>query len=268
MFSVLLSVYKKERPDFINQSLVSIYDDQILKPTQIVLVKDGSLTLELDCVVTAWQKKLGDVLAIVPLAQNVGLGAALNEGLKHCKHELVARMDTDDIALPERFAKQVPFMHAHPEIAASSAQLEEWDEELEKKLQVRTLPCEHEGLAKMALLRSPLSHPLTIFRKDAVQAVGGYPALRKAQDYALWSLLLQKGYKLANLPDVLLRMRTGSGLFERRGWEYFKHESELLRFQRKIGFLTYSVYLRNILAKGALRLSPDFVKRLAYKYIR
>src|SRR5690554_5323449 len=98
MFSVLLSVYKKEVPVFLNQSLTSIYDDQKLKPDQIVLVKDGPLTRELDNVVIAWQEKLGEVLTIVALERNMGLGAALNEGLKHCKYELVARMDTDDVA--------------------------------------------------------------------------------------------------------------------------------------------------------------------------
>src|SRR5690606_34788901 len=113
--------------------LVSIYDVQKLKPSQVVLVKDGFLTPELDDVVSTWEKKLVDVLTIVPLERNVGLGSALNEGLKYCKHELVARMDTDDVALPDRFAKQVEFMQANPDIVASSAILEEWDLGLQKK---------------------------------------------------------------------------------------------------------------------------------------
>lgn len=268
MFSVLLSVYKGEDPVFLDHALVSIYDVQKLKPSQVVLVKDGFLTPELDDVVSTWEKKLVDVLTIVPLERNVGLGPALNEGLKYCKHELVARMDTDDVALPDRFAKQVEFMQANPDIVASSAILEEWDSGLQKKQGVRHLPLEPDAVLKFAKRRSPLSHPVAIFRKKIVLDYGGYPPLRKAQDYALWSLLLSKGYKLANLPDVLLKMRTGNEMLGRRGWDYFKQEYRLLKYQREIGFLSYSGFVVNVLLKGGLRVAPDFVKRWAYRFAR
>lgn len=268
MFSVLLSVYNKESPAFLNQALTSIYDDQTLKPDQIVLVKDGALTPDLENVVTAWQEKLGDVFTIVPLEKNVGLGAALNEGLKHCKHDLVARMDTDDVALPERFAKQVEFMVANPDIAASSAILEEWDSSLQQKQGARNLPLEPDALFRFAKRRSPLSHPLAIFRKNVVLEIGGYPPLIKAQDYALWSLLLSKRYKLVNLPDVLLKMRTGNEMLGRRGWDYFKQEYQLLKYQRQIGFLSGTDLIVNVVLKGSLRLAPDCVKRWAYKLAR
>lgn len=268
MLSVLLSVYKNERPEFLDHALASIYDDQQLKPDQIVLVKDGVLTPELEAVLTAWQEKLGDVLTVVALLQNVGLGAALNEGLKHCKHELVARMDTDDVALPDRFAKQVEFMQANPDIVASSAILEEWDLGLQKKQGTRNLPLEPDAVLKFAKRRSPLSHPVAIFRKKIVLDYGGYPPLRKSQDYALWSLLLSKGHKLANLPDVLLKMRTGNEMLDRRGWDYFKHEYQLIRYQRQIGFLSVADFAINVALKACLRLAPNSVKRLAYKHAR
>lgn len=267
-FSVLLSVYYKENPAWVDHALASIYDDQQLKPDQIVLVKDGVLTPELEAVLTAWQEKLGDVLTVVALLQNVGLGAALNEGLKHCKHELVARMDTDDVALPDRFAKQVEFMQANPDIVASSAILEEWDLGLQKKQGTRNLPLEPDAVLKFAKRRSPLSHPVAIFRKKIVLEHGGYPPLRKAQDYALWSLLLSKGYKLANLPDVLLKMRTGNEMLGRRGWDYFKHEYQLIKYQRQIGFLSVADFAINVALKACLRLAPNSVKRLAYKHAR
>lgn len=267
-FSVLLSVYKKENSWFLNQALASIYEGQNLKPSQVVLVMDGELTTELDDAVAVWQEKLGSVLTIVPLTKNVGLGAALNEGLKHCRYELVARMDTDDVALPGRFAKQVEFMIANPDIAASSAILEEWDSTLQKKLGVRSLPLEPDAVLKFAKRRSPLSHPLSIFRKSVVLELGGYPPLRKAQDYALWSLLLSKGHKLANLSDVLLKMRTGNEMLGRRGWQYFKHEFQLLKFQKEIGFLSGAEFVVNLVLKGGLRLAPDFVKHWAYKIAR
>lgn len=268
MLSVLLSVYKKESADFLDQALTSIYDDQIFKPSQIVLVKDGELTPELDNLIVAWEKRLGSMLTIVPLVKNVGLGAALNEGLKHCKHELVGRMDTDDVALPERFSKQIEFMVSNPEIAASSAVLEEWDQDFTFRQGVRVLPTGVDAVRVFALRRSPLSHPLAIFRKSVVLEVGGYPPLRKAQDYALWSLLLSKGYKLANLPDVLLKMRTGNQMLVRRGWDYFRNEYQLFKYQREIGFLSFADFWINTLGKAALRLSPTFIKRAVYKVAR
>ena len=113
MFSVLLSVYKKEHPTYLKQSLDSLFA-QTLPPDEIVLVKDGPLTPELEAVVTEYQSRY-PMLKVVPLPQNQGLGKALNEGLKHCSYELVARMDTDDIAKPERFERQMQVFREHPE---------------------------------------------------------------------------------------------------------------------------------------------------------
>lgn len=268
MFSVLLSVYSKEDPSFLNSALESIYSEQTLIPSQIVLVKDGNLTNELDSVIDNWHRKIGDIFTIVSLEENQGLGSALNEGLVHCQYDLVARMDSDDIALPDRFAKQVVFMENNPEVAASSGMIEEWNESLSIRLGTRNLPTESNQLIRFAKTRSPLSHPATIFRKSAIIEVGGYPPLRKAQDYALWSLLLTKNYKLSNLPDVLLKMRTGKELFSRRGLDYLREEYRLLRFQKKIGFLSTREYLINIILKSGLRLAPRQLKQWAYRYVR
>lgn len=267
-FSVLLSVYAKEKPEYFNQAFLSIWDHQTLKPGQVVLVKDGPLTNELNETIEHWKNKLNGHLTLIVLYQNVGLGAALNAGLEACEYELVARMDTDDVSLPVRFEKQVAFMQAHPEIIASSAVLEEWNEDLTKKTGTRCLPQLPSQLATFATKRSPLSHPLAIYRKSAVMAVGGYPPLRNAQDYALWSLLLTNGGKLANLPDTLLRMRTGSDLFARRGWHFFKQEVALFKFQHQIGFISLPKLYWNTFMRAGLRLSPTFIKRLAYKSMR
>lgn len=268
MLSVLISVYAKELPDYLDQALVSVWYEQTVKPSQIVLVKDGVLPVATELVIERWVKQLGSVLTVVEIEKNVGLGAALNEGLKHCKHSLVARMDTDDIALSTRFERQIDFMLSNPEIVASSAQIEEWDTNLETQLGIRKLPLSPAEVALFAKRRSPLSHPVAIFRKDIILEVGGYPPLRKAQDFALWSLLLVKGYKLANIPDMLLKMRTGNELIQRRGWGYFKQELQLYSFQKSIGFLSQRDYMINVYSKAILRLSPNFIKILIYRLAR
>src|SRR5690554_1680010 len=118
-FSVLMSIYAKENPEFLDLSLNSIYEGQSLKPTEIILIKDGPLTSELDQVIASYQEKLPAVLKVFPLEKNVGLGKALNYGLEKCTYELVARMDTDDIALSNRFELQVKFMEQNPDIDVS-----------------------------------------------------------------------------------------------------------------------------------------------------
>ncbi|WP_024197283.1 glycosyltransferase, partial [Escherichia coli] len=139
-FSVLMSVYKDDNPLYLNQSIESIWIHQTLKPTQIVLVQDGVLTEALYGVVNKWKQKVGDSFTIVSLDRNMGLGAALNRGLLYCKYELVARMDSDDVALPYRFQIQVEYMIKNCEIIASSGYVEEWDEEMGTLLGIRYVP--------------------------------------------------------------------------------------------------------------------------------
>lgn len=266
-FSVLLSVYNKEKAEYFTRAMRSIWDDQTLKPDEIVLVKDGPLNAALNAAIEKFQIQSGDVLKVVSLEKNMGLGAALNEGLKHCSYELVARMDTDDISLPDRFEKQVKFMKDNPEIAVSSAWIEEFDEK-DNTVAIRKVPVGHEEIRKYAKSRNPISHPVTIFRKKPILAVGGYPVRRKSQDYALWSLLLVNDYKFANIPDILLRMRTNSEFLNRRGYSYLRSEISLMRTQVKIGLYNWPVFLRNLMIRSVVRLSPAFIKGLFYRYAR
>jgi glycosyltransferase involved in cell wall biosynthesis len=267
-FSVLLSVYEKENSQYFEEALCSIWDQQTRKPGQIVLVKDGPLTTALDVSINKWEKKLNEYLTLVELPENVGFGSALNEGLKHCCYELVVRMDTDDVSLPVRFEKQVAFMEANPDIAASSAVIEEWDDNFSKCIGKRILPLEPKKIEKFAKFRSPLSHATAIFRKSAVLSVGGYPNIRRSQDYPLWSLLLVKGYKLANLPDVLLKKRAGNNFMKKRNVEQFKWDVKCFKYQREIGFINNCEYLRNVASRIFIRVFPNFIKSFLYRNLR
>jgi len=233
-FSVLLSVYAKEKYDYFNRAFQSIWDEQKLKPDQIVLVKDGPLTSELDAEIERWKAILGEVLTIVGIKANVGLGSALNVGLQHCRYDLVARMDTDDISLPDRFEKQIAFMQANPDVVASSAFIEEFNE-TGRGVFVRRLPEWHEEILEFSKKRCPLSHPVVMYRRDAILRVGGYPPFFP-EDSALWSQLIVNGYRLANIPDILLRMRTSRDFIHRRGLSFLIGEIKLLGYQKKIGF--------------------------------
>jgi len=265
-FSVLMSVYCKENSSYLHQALLSIWDEQVLKPKQIVLVKDGNLTRDLDIIVEQWKLRLGSTLTVVPIIKNVGLASALNEGLKYCNYELVARMDTDDISLSSRFEKQLEFMKRNPNIDASSGYIEEFDASGEI-VSTRKLPVLPSDVKVFAKQRSPLSHPATIFRKQAVLSVGGYPDLYP-EDYLLWVKMIINGSDLANIPEVLLKMRTDEGFITRRGYNFLKGEIKIYRYMRVEGFISYLEYIKIILIRSALRLSPNFLKVLLYKFAR
>jgi amylovoran biosynthesis glycosyltransferase AmsE len=207
-------------------------------------------------------------MEVCALSFNQGLAVALNEGLKHCRYDWVARMDSDDIALPDRFAMQSEYLSKHPDVDVLGACIEERDIDMQRVLGWRRVPSGHVDIAHFARRRNPISHPVVVFRKAAVLEVGGYPVLRRAQDYALWSLLLMRGYRFANQTQCLLWMRTGDGLMARRDYQYFLSELDLLRFQYGIGFLSCADYLINFGGRFMLRVMPNRLKRLVYDVAR
>lgn len=266
-FSVLLSIYYKEKPTFFEEALLSIWDKQTLKPNQIVVVKDGPLTENLENVIIRWKEKLGEILTIVPLRENLGLAKALNKGLKYCKYDLIARMDTDDISVLDRFEKQVTFMQENLDISVSSGLIEEWAQDLSYKISERRLPLNHESIVSFAKSRCPVSHPAVIYRKRSVIESGGYPLIYP-EDYPLWGIMLNKGFKFANLPDVLVKMRVGDALSERRSKDFLKGEILTFNLFYSIGFLNRYQLYRNIMQRKVVRLSPHWLKKILYKYLR
>ena len=262
-FSVLMSVYHKESPNYFQLCLQSLLD-QSCRANEIVLVEDGPLGSELKTVIEKYRDSLN--IVSVRLDKNVGLARALNEGLRYCLYDLVARMDTDDIALPKRFEKQVAFMESNPDISASSCLIDEFNDKGVVFSQ-RALPLYHDALVKFAKKRSPLSHPGAIFSKQVVLSVGGYPELYP-EDYLLWVKLIQAGYKIANMPDVFVKMRTGEDFIVRRGWKFLRGELRIYHFMYKTGFINLFEFTNIVLIKSALRLSPGFIKIFLYRIAR
>lgn len=263
-FSVLMSVYANERAAYFAQCLESLLA-QTLQPAEVVIVEDGPISAELAATLAAYRHRLP--IKSVPLPVNIGLAGALNAGLAACSHELVARMDTDDVALPQRFARQFEFMQTHPEVSVSGAWVLEKDQDMRETLFEKKLPTEHAAIAAFTKRRNPIAHPVVIFRKSAVLPLGGYP-LVFPEDYALWSLMLVKGFRFANIPEVLLHMRTGDDFIGRRGLGFLKREFSLVKFQLDIGFVSRSEALLFVASRIVLRISPPFVRKLLYKFTR
>lgn len=203
-YSVLISVYNREKPMYLQTAIDSVFC-QTLPPSEVVLVKDGPLTNELELIISSYKKTL---LKIVALPKNEGLSNALNVGLKYCSNELVARMDTDDICLPERFEKQVRFLQSHPEIdivGSYAMKIDECGNNLNELLKV---PIKHEDILRL-MWTCPMNHPTVMFRKDKILSAGGYnpDAGPRQDDYELWFRCAEKGLHFANLPEPLLHYR-------------------------------------------------------------
>lgn len=268
-FSVLMSVYKNDDPEHFNVALKSIYFDQTLKPSQVVVVADGQLTPLQLSIFSSFRESIGnDIVKLVQLPLNMGLAAALNEGLKHCHHEFVARMDSDDISLPRRFEKQINFMAENPSVDVCGTLIEEIDARTEEYISTRRVPLSHADIKLFARKRSAVSHPSVVFKKSKVLAVGGYPLFRKSQDFALWSLLLVNNAEFANVDEILLKMRTGRDLMTRRGVSYLKYEYQVLFFQWKIGFITLTEIIKYATVRTIFRILPANFKKILYAIVR
>lgn len=257
-FSVLLSLYFKEKANFLNECFESIWNNQSLKPSQIVLVLDGPIGSDLQDAVDQWKDILGEILFVLPLKENVGLGKALNQGLSHCKNEWVFRMDTDDICKPDRFEKQIQFIRENPEVVLFSGQILEFKENPLDADILKCVPTEYTDIVKFSQKRSPFNHMTVAYKKSVIEAVGGYQHHLFMEDYNLWLRVIGAGYMVGNHPDILLYARVGNGMHARRkGFEYVKSELKLLKLKKELK-LQNSIHANILfLLRSSSRLLPS-----------
>ena len=266
-FSVLISVYQKENPDHFRLALRSIWHDQLLKPGEIVLIEDGPLTKELTTVIEAFSQEAP--LKIVAYQQNRGLGVVLAEGIYHCSNEWIARMDSDDIATPERFLRQIDFVRKNPDIDIVGSSIAEFQDTPEAITSYRCPPSDTRAIGAFAKRRNPLNHMTVLFRKKAVTDAGNYQSFIGYEDYLLWIRMLINGAKMANISEPLVWARIGNNMLARRhGITFFKQEIKLQKKLRSIGFLNRSEYCGNIFLRAIPRLLPGWGIKLVYKFLR
>lgn len=256
-FSSLLSLYYKESPIYLKQCFESIWDNQTFRPSEIVLVLDGPIGSELQVCVDSWQDKIGSVLKVIPLAENVGLGKALNEGLKHCSNEWVFRMDTDDICTHDRFEKQIAFIKQHPEVVLFSGQVVEFDQNISDANVLKKVPIGFEEIKQFAQKRCPFNHMAVAYRKTIIEKVGGYQHHLFMEDYNLWLRVLGTGYQVGNLADVIVYARVGNGMHARRkGYQYIKSEKQLLDLKKQLKLQSPIHANMLFIARSFFRLLP------------
>lgn len=264
-YSVLMSVYYKENPDHLRQSMQSIYD-QTLPTNNFVVICDGPLTDRLNDVLAEMKNIFANRLSIVRLSKNGGLGNALNVGMRYCANELIARMDSDDISRLDRCEKEVGFLIEHPEISVVGGYIEEFIGDISHVCSVRSVPNNHNDIIEFAKRRNPFNHVSVMYRKSAVEAAGGYQSFFLMEDYYLWVRMLTKGYQGHNLSAPLVWVRVGKDMYKRRGgWKYVQSQRNLFRYMNEVNFITVQQYYLQSFIRLMGSIIPNRVRAYLFK---
>ena len=263
-FSVLISIYYKENPEWLREALDSVFA-QTVQPSEIVMVKDGPLTDELDAVLSEYEHK-HPIFNFVVNETNLGLGLALQKGVLACRNDYIARMDTDDIIPQDRFEKQLAMMEKGYDVVSCWSQL--FVGERSNVIAVKTRPENHDDIVKLAHRRSPVCHAAVFMRKSAVLKAGNYQHRQYYEDYNLWVRMIQNGAKFYNVQEVLYDIRTTEEQLSRRGgWSYLKRELKYLREFYDMGFYTWRDLLVNSTIRIVARLMPQRMRSTLFKRI-
>ena len=266
-YSVLMPVYGAVKPEHLRESIESILRQSV--PTDdFVLVCDGPLTEALDAVVAEAAAAFAGRMQVIRLERNEGAGHALMAGLEHCRHELVARMDSDDVSRPDRCERQLAVFRERPDCAIVSGTVEEFGDDVGRPGKKRVLPEDGAALLDWAKKRNPFNHPCVMYRKSAVLAAGGYQDFYLLEDYYLWVRMLRMGYTGCNIQEPLLWMRAGDDLYRRRsGWRYAESQRKLLRYMRDVGFIDSRQYLVGCVVRTVVSVLPNGLRRLLYQSV-
>lgn len=263
-YSVLMSVYSKEKPDWLKLSIESMLN-QTYKTNNFVIIKDGPLTPELDRIINYYNNKYPEIFTIVSLEKNVGLGQALAIGIKVCKNEYIARMDSDDYSIPNRIEKQITFMVENDyDIVGSS--IVEFIDDISNKVSYRLLPETHDEIVRFSKKRNPFGHPSVIFKRSLVISSGNYRDYHLCEDYDMWIRMIKKGAKCYNFRESLVYMRVSNDFYKRRGG--IKYFTSILKFkneQLKSGYFSFTDYLLSTGIHCIVCIMPNFLREIFYK---
>jgi glycosyltransferase involved in cell wall biosynthesis len=271
LFSVLISVYHKENPEFLQKSLESIMC-QTLIPDQVVLVKDGLLSDDLDFVIDNFKRQYPKIFSVVSLPKNRGLAKALNEGFKIARNSIIARMDSDDICISNRFEIQINYMIEN-DLDIVGGQIMEFSKNIEDVISIRNVPLNHDDIVKFMKFRSPFSHPTIVFKRKCFETLNGYDTRIFPEDYDFFVRAFLAGFKFGNVKENVLYFRLGENFSEaiKRRWgvKYATNEIKLYRKFLKLGFYNYKDYLKVLIFKIPLRIIPfKFYSYIYFKFSR
>lgn len=268
-YSVLISVYKSDSPVFLAEALDSIYKNQIKKPDEIVIVKDGPVPNEIEEVIKAFSDSVHHEgranVKVIGIKKNSGLGVALKEGTRYCTGDYIFRMDTDDISVPERFKTLSEYLEAHPDTDVLGSDIGEFTDNPDKVVRKRVCPPDMKGIIKMSRSRNPMNHVSVAIRRESLLKVGGYIPLPLIEDYYLWVRMLANGMKLANINCTLVKVRIGNGFDFRRGnLDRARSWKKLQKYMLRHGMISHLRAALNMISIRLFVYSPSKIKHILY----
>ncbi len=262
-FSVLMSVYYKEDPKYLKEAIESILNQTVM-PSEIVIIKDGKLGDNLNNILDQFDKNYKSLFKFIEFEENQGLGIALRRGVEECSYEIIARMDTDDIAAKNRFERELAIMQ-EKNLDMVGSNIVEFDGNIENIISKRNVPDTDENIKSYAKKRNPFNHMTVMYKKSAVLKAGNYKNFLWFEDYNLWIRMIMNGAKMYNIQENLVYARTGASMFERRGGvKYIKREYKMQKEMLKIKFISYKEFMFNILTRSAVRIMPNKLRGFVY----
>ncbi len=267
-YSILLSLYKKEKPEFLEQCLASLHN-QTIQPSETVIVFDGPISIDLENIVNRWKDLLK--ISIIRLEKNMGLGIALNAGLKECRYNIVARADTDDIYHPKRMEYQLNFLKENPEYVIVGTNILEFRENPSNSCRIRKTPETAKEIRDFIKSRNPFNHMSVSFKKDFIESIGGYQHHPYMEDYNLWIRALSRNPNMYNIQENLVYARIGQKnemISRRKGVSYIKSEYILFKLivKQKINSPFSSFFI--FFGRAAIRLLPASTLSKIYQFAR
>ena len=268
-FSIITSVYKNDKPEFVQVALDSMLVNQSVKPNEVVLVQDGPVPDGLSELLAEYESKYPEVMNVIRLEKNGGLGNALKMGTETAKYNLVARMDSDDICLPNRFEKQLEYFELHPECDIVGGQMTEFIGEPTNIVGQRVVPTDNEAIYEYMKSRCALNHVTVMFRKEAVLRVGNYQDWFWNEDYYLWVRMMAGGCKFGNVEDVLVNVRSGADQYARRGGrKYYESEKGIQKLLLEKGMTSRGKYMKNVAIRWIIQIAmPNWLRGWVFRTV-
>lgn len=268
-FSVAMCVYEKDNSEWFDMAISSIIN-QTVKPSEIVLVVDGAIPDSLQQVLDKYEtvcKSERILLRIKKLPENKGLGIALNIAIKECNHELIARMDSDDIAIENRFSLQLTQFLKDEDLSICGGQIEEFIDMPSNTAGFRLVPVEDTEIKEYLKIRCPFNHMTVMFKKNDVIKAGNYRDFFYNEDYFLWIRMALKKQRFHNVPEVLVRVRVGNDMYSRRGgMKYFKSEIGIQNYMYRHRMISLFTYISNCVKRFVIQmLLPDCVRGMVFR---
>ena len=262
-FSVLMSVYIKENPIFLKDAIKSI-QNQTMKPSEIILVEDGPLTSELYQVLDQIEAESEIPVKRCPLEENQGLGLALRYGVLQCQYDIIARMDTDDIAVADRFEQQIHLME-QGNLDLLGGHIAEFIDNPKEVVSYRRVPTQHADIVTYQRMRSAFNHMTVMFKKNMVLKAGNYEDGLYMEDDLLWLNMIAAGARTGNVDQILCRVRVGAGMFERRGGlRYLNLYRQARQRMLERNQISYIEYAKSVGVQAVVALCPGFVRQFIF----